>query len=74
MPLRPPATIAQEILDDIDAIGVVPGTPVTDAQRKAIWVAVVTRIYTDLQSNAQVAAGSFSNSGGPVTGEGGPIV
>jgi hypothetical protein len=74
MPLSSPADIGAEIAGDIQAIGVEPGTPVTADQLKAIWTAVVTRIYADLQANAGVAPGTFNVPGyGPVEGLGGPL-
>jgi hypothetical protein len=81
MPLSPPATIGAEIAAAIQAIGVEPGSPVTGAQLTAVWTAVVTKIYADLQGNAGVNPGAFEvivtsgSSAGtyPVTGTGGPL-
>lgn len=76
MPMSPAATIAAQIKSDIDAIGIVAGTAVTGAQITQALQAIVQRIYTDLQTNAQVNAGAFAVAAapGPVTGEGGPLV
>lgn len=55
----------------VDAVGIVAGTPVTDAQRKAIWVGVAQAIVDEFTANAMVNPGSFATpTGGPVTGEG----
>jgi hypothetical protein len=78
MALSPPATVAAQILSDIEALSVSPGTPVSNGQLLAIWTAVVTRIYADLKANAQVAPGSFvvpsGPSAGPISGDGGPLL
>ncbi len=78
MALTAPGTIAQEIVNDIKALSVQGGAPVTDAQLLAVWTAVVTRIYADLKANAQVAPGSYAvpsgPSAGPIVGDGGPLL
>jgi hypothetical protein len=78
MALSPPSAIAAQIVADIKALTPGAGAPITDAILTQIWTKVVTRIYTDLQSNAQVAPGTFMSppgvSGGPVSGDGGPIL
>jgi hypothetical protein len=71
-----PLPVAQLIATAVKGVAPPPGTPVTDAQLKLIWVAVMTQIYLDLQQNMQVAPGSFvaPAGGGPVSGVGGPAV
>lgn len=71
-----PATIATQIVNAIEAISI-PNVPITHAKKIEIWTAVVTQIYTDLQSNAIVAVGTFAvpsgPSAGPIVGQGGPL-
>lgn len=74
MPLSPPATIGAQIAGDIAGLVPAAGTPITPTIIEAMWTAAVTRIYADLQSNAEVAPGTFTNGGGPVGGTGGPII
>ena len=77
MPLSSPSAIGTEINSAINAIGIVGGTPITEEQKIQIWTIVVEKIYTDLQTNASVAPGSFvvpsGPSAGPIAGLGGPI-
>lgn len=74
MPLSSPGTIGGEIATAIQGIGVAPGTPVTGAQLTQVWTIVVQKLYTDLQSNAGVAPGTFNiPSIGTVVGTGGPL-
>lgn len=46
----------------------------TLADIQAIWRGIMTIIYDDLKTNAQVNPGTFEANGFPVTGLGGPLV
>lgn len=66
-----PTRMGDAMATAVDAVGIVAGTPVTDAQRKAIWEGVATAIIAEFTANAMVNPGSFTTpTGGPVTGEG----
>lgn len=52
-----------------------PGMPVTATQLVTLWQGIMSIIYTDLETNAEVLPGSFiaPSGGGPISGIGGPL-
>ncbi len=72
MALDSNAVWGKAVADAIIAIGITAGTPITTGQLETVWAAIVGEHATQL-GKADVAPGGFTNSGGPVTGTGGPV-
>ena len=50
-----------------------PGAEITTTQLETIWKKVSEADIAEFSGHSQVAPGTFSNSGGAVTGTGGPV-
>ena len=60
------------VADAIKALGIDNSAPVTPTQLELVW-ATIKQVTIDQLAKSDVAPGSFSNSGGPVVGTGGPV-
>jgi len=64
----------------VPTVGVAAGTPVSNAQLKALWEGIIGILYTDLKTNLSVTPGTFeappggTYPGGPITGDSGPAL
>lgn len=66
--------MADSIAAAVKAAAPPAGTPITDANLKALWETIITLLYTDIKANAQVvvavASVSGVTTGGAVSGPG----
>lgn len=67
MALDPPATWGKSIADAVKALGIAPGTPVSDAQLEQFWTLVKTEDTSQLTTKMQ-ATGTTNVTFGSSTG------